>query len=103
DLHIASQQHKKPDETIEREAGEPAPFESRHLRLIDLEEGGRFGLGELSPFDDLRDLMCQFRLRRRLLWPCISEIREHIAASNDVVLLRGHFSAPASGPTRQPS
>lgn len=36
--------------------------------------------------DEFRDLVGQFRPRCRFFWPCISEIREDVAASDDIVL-----------------
>lgn len=52
------------------------PCESRDLRLVDLQKARGLSLREFSSLDDLRDLVRQFRLRRRLLWPCVSEIRD---------------------------
>jgi hypothetical protein len=59
--------------------------------IVDFEDIGGFGLRQSASLDDLRDLVGQFRLGCRFFRPCISEIREDVAASDDVILLGRHF------------
>ena len=44
DFHVVAEQHEESHESIEREAGKPAPNQRRYLRLIDLEQLCRCGL-----------------------------------------------------------
>ena len=45
DFDVASQQHQEPNQTIQREASQPAASQRRDFRLVDFEELRRGRLG----------------------------------------------------------
>jgi len=74
-LHVVPQQDQRPDDAVEREAGETSPLERGDLGLIDFENLGRHRPGEAAAFDDGADLPRRLCLRQRLRGSGVAGIR----------------------------
>jgi hypothetical protein len=94
DLDVAPEQHKKPNKSIEREPCKPASSQSRDFRLVDFEQGGGRRLCQSAPLNDRPNLPRQLGLGQRFRRPRMSQIREDVAAPNDVPLFR-HVLTPS--------
>jgi hypothetical protein len=93
-LDVAPEQNEKPNKSIEREPGKPTSSQSRDLRLVDFEQRGSGSLRQSAALDDRPNLPRQLGLGQRFRRPRMSQIREDVAATNDVSLFR-HVLTPS--------
>ena len=67
DLNIAAKLHEKPHKSIQRETGEPAADQRRHLRLIDVQQFGSSGLRQAARSASHMEILREIRdVARRL-------------------------------------
>ena len=86
DLDVAPEQHEKPNQSIEREPSKPASSESRDFRLVDFEQRGGSRLRQPASLDDRPNLPGQLGLGQCFRRLRVSQIRENVAAADDVSL-----------------
>ena len=92
-LDVLTEKQEEAHEPLEGESGQAATQEHGDLWLVDSQEFGGPGLGELAFLNEHRDLVGQFGLGERLFGVGNAEVGEDISAADDVIrFVFGHGS-----------
>ena len=81
DLHVAAECVQEPKQPVDRETRELATHQGRDLGLVDTEDDGGLGLGQLSFGDHVSDSLNQLGLGQALLGVGNFEVGKDIAAT----------------------